>query len=297
MTRSGLVLARKGSQFQVHTTDGEVTAVLRGRVKRDDGRAIVGDRVTLEDLGSGWAITSVEPRTNVLERRIPGGRGNRPMAANLDRVLVMTATTNPDPVPQLLDRLLVLAEADDIPAAVIVNKIDLDPGTTLIARMERVGYQVLPVSVAKGIGLAPLAKLMHTGVSLVTGPSGAGKSSLLNILQPGLRLLTGEVSGKGGRGTHTTVSAIMIPLDEGGYLVDTPGLSDVGFWGLDPVNLVQCFPDLLRYADTCRFPDCSHRSEPGCAVRDQVGIEIAEDRYASYCLFREELGSEPRNWE
>lgn len=297
MTRSGIVLARKGSQFQIHTAEGEVTAVLRGRVKRGDGRAIVGDRVTLEDLGSGWAITSVEPRTNVLERRIPGGRGSRPMAANLDRVLVMTATTNPDPVPQLLDRLLVLAEADDIPASVIVNKIDLDPGTALITRMEQAGYPVLAISVAKRLGLAPLIALMRSGVSLVTGPSGAGKSSLLNLLQPGLGLLTGKVSGKDGRGTHTTVSAIMIPMDEGGYLVDTPGLSDVGFWGLDPVNLVQCFPDLLRCADECRFPDCSHRSEPGCAVREQVGIGIAEDRYASYCLFREELDSEPRDWE
>ncbi len=296
MSGTGVVLAREGSQFRVATPAGEVTAVLRGRVKRHEARALVGDRVTLEQSDTGWAIAGVEPRRNVLERREPGGRGTRPIAANLDRVLVMAAARNPDPVPQLLDRLLVMAEADDIPAAVIVNKTDLDPGRALAARMERAGYPVYPVSVQRGEGLAPLLSLLHEGVSLVTGPSGVGKSSLLNALQPGLGLRTGAVSERIGRGRNVTVTAEMIPLEGGGYLVDTPGLSDIGLWGLEPRELVRSFPDLRRWADDCRFPDCRHRTEPGCGVRAVVGVEVDEDRYESYRLFLDELENQPPDW-
>lgn len=293
----GVVLTREGSQFLVRTEQGEVTATIRGRVKRHDDRALPGDQVQLEQSASGWAIASVEPRRNVLARREPGRRRERPLAANLDHVFVMTAARDPDPVPQLVDRLLVLAEVDDIPAAVIVNKIDKDAGTALIERMRRVGYEVFPVSVKGGIGLEPLFQRMHARVSLVTGPSGVGKSSLLNALQPGLGLRIGEVSEKIGRGRNTTVTARMIPLEAGGYLVDTPGLSDIGFWGLEPRELARSFPDLVKHVDHCKFPDCRHVQEPGCAVRDAVGREVAEDRYASYVRFLEEIESLPRDWE
>ena len=138
MVTSGIVLAREGSQFRVRTEQGDVTATIRGRVKRHDDRALPGDHVQLEQSATGWAIASVEPRRNALARREPGRRKERPLAANLEEVFVMTATRDPDPVLQLLDRLLVLAEVDDIPAAVIVNKIDKDPGTALLERMRRV---------------------------------------------------------------------------------------------------------------------------------------------------------------
>lgn len=294
---TGTVLAREGSQFRVLTAEGELTAVLRGRIKRYDDRALVGDHVTLEASASGWAIATVAPRRNVLSRREPGGRGERLVAANLDQVFVVTATRDPEPIPQLIDRLLVLAEADEIPAAVIVNKIDLDPGTALIARMERAGYEVFPVCVRRGLGLERLFARMHSEVAVVTGPSGAGKSSLLNALQPGLALRTGEVSERIRRGRNITVTARMLPLVGGGFLVDTPGFSDVGLWGLDPRELASCFPDLRPYLDHCRFPDCRHRTEPGCAVREAVGEHIAADRYASYRLFLDELESLPPDWE
>jgi ribosome biogenesis GTPase len=297
MVTKGVVLAREGSQFRVHTDGGDLTATIRGRVKRHDDRALPGDQVRLEQSASGWAIASVEPRRNVLARREPGGRKERPLAANLDQVYVMTATRDPDPVLQLIDRLLVLAEVDDIPAAVIVNKVDREPGAALIDRMRRVGYDVFPVSVRGGVGLEPLFERMHARVSLVTGPSGVGKSSLLNALQPGLGLRTGEISEKIGRGRNITVTAQMIPLDGGGYLVDTPGLSEIGFWGLEPRELVRSFPDLKRFIDDCRFPDCTHRSEPGCAVRKAVGEEILADRYESYLRFYDEIESLPRDWE
>ena len=297
MVTSGMVLAREGSQFRIRTDRGDVTATIRGRVKRHDDRALPGDHVQLEQSATGWAIALVEPRRNVLARREPGGRKERPLAANLEQVFVMTATRDPDPVPQLLDRLLVLAEVDDIPAAVIVNKIDKDPGTALLERMHRVGYEVFPVCVKGGVGLDALFEQMHARVSLVTGPSGVGKSSLLNALQPGLGLRTGEISEKIGRGRNTTVTAQMIPLDAGGYLVDTPGLSEIGFWGLDPRELVRSFPDLKGFIDDCKFPDCTHRSEPGCAVRRAVGKEILADRYESYLRFYEEIEALPRDWE
>lgn len=297
MTRSGLILAREGSRFRVLTPEGEVTAVLRGRTKRREEVAVAGDRVALEASAAEWAITAVEPRRNLLSRREPGGRGNRAIAANLDQVFVMVAARDPDPVPQLLDRLLVLAEANDIPAAVIINKIDLDPGTPLIARMTSAGYDVFPISVRLGLGLEQLFARMHTLVSVVTGPSGAGKSSLLNRLQPGLALRTGETSEKTGRGRHVTVSAIMIPLSGGGYLVDTPGFSDVGLWGLEPREFVACFPDLARVAGDCKFPDCWHLTEPGCSLRAAVRAgEVQADRYESYRVLLEELNGLPPEW-
>ena len=297
MVTSGIVLAREGSQFWIRTDQGDVTATIRGRVKRHEDRALPGDQVKLESSGAEWAIASVEPRRNVLARREPGGRRERPLAANLDEVFVMTATRDPDPVFQLIDRLLVLAEVDDIPASVIVNKLDKDPGTALIERMKRVGYEVFPVCVKQGIGLESLFQRMHGRVSVVTGPSGAGKSSLLNALQPGLGLRTAEVSARIGRGKNTTVTARMIPLEQGGFLADTPGLSEIRFWGLDPQQLVRSFPDLVRFVDDCKFADCRHKTEPGCAVREAVGAEIAADRYESYLLFLDEIESLPEDWE
>jgi ribosome biogenesis GTPase len=294
----GVVLSREGNQYHVVGEQGEVMATLRGKAKRQAERAVAGDRVTVEQSATGWAIASVSPRTNVLERRVPGGRGTRPVAANLDQVYVMAATADPEPVLQLLDRLLVLAEANDIPAAVIVNKLDLDPGEALTSRMRRAGYDVYPICVKTGRGLAPLFDRLCSGVSVVTGPSGVGKSSLLNALQPGLGLRIGEISARIGRGKNTTVAAVMIPLEGGGYLVDTPGFSDVGLWGLDPRQLIHCFPDLRDLATRCHFADCWHLTEPGCAIREAAASDsVAPGRYQSYRVLLKELENLPEEWE
>ena len=296
----GTVLERDGSVYRVATAAGEIRAVLAGKAKRDTTRVVVGDRVRLEpdpeaDL---HAIVGVEPRRALLERRVPEGRGTRPVAANIDQVFVVTATVDPAPIPQLIDRLLVVAEANEIAAAVVVNKIELDPGTSLIERCRRAGYAVYPTSARTGEGIAAFAAALADRISVVTGPSGAGKSSLLNRVQPGLQLRTAEISAKVRRGKNTTVSAVMLPLDAGGYLVDTPGFSEVGLWGIDPGELDSCFPEFRPFLGACRYTDCRHRTEPGCRVRQAVEAgTVARDRWESYLVLLEELESAPEEWE
>lgn len=296
----GTVLERDGSAYRVAANGGEVRAVLRGKVKQDTPKVVVGDVVRLEADPGGelHGIVGIEPRRTVLERRVPEGRGVRPIAANVDQVFVVVATRSPDPIPQLIDRMLVLAEADSIPAAVLLNKVDLDPGTAIAERCRRAGYPVYPTSVKTGEGLETVRAAMAGKASVVTGPSGVGKSSLLNAIQPGLRLRTGEVSRRIRRGRHTTVSSVMLPLEGGGYLVDTPGFSEVGMWGVDPRSLAECFPDFRPFLGDCRYADCRHRSEPGCRVREALeGGGIARDRHESYLALLEELESAPREWE
>jgi ribosome biogenesis GTPase / thiamine phosphate phosphatase len=296
----GTVLERDGSVYRVATSGGELRAVLTGKAKRDTTRVVVGDRVRLEPAADAGlhAIVGVEPRTALLERRVPEGRGTRPVAANVDQVFVVTATVDPAPIPQLIDRLLVVAEANEIPAAVVVNKVDLDPGTELVERCRRAGYDVYATSTKSGEGIAAFAAALAGRISVVTGPSGAGKSSLLNHVQPGLRLRTAEISAKVRRGKNTTVSAVMLPLDAGGYLVDTPGFSEVGLWGIEPGELDSCFPEFRPVLGECRYGDCRHRTEPGCRVREAVDAgTIARDRWESYLALLEELESAPEEWE
>lgn len=298
--RRGLVLERDGASYRVLSAGEELRAVLRGKAKRDVPKVVAGDTVTLEPEPQGelYGITGVGPRRNVLERREPHGRGARPVVANVDRVFVVTATRDPEPVPSIIDRMLVLAEVNDLPVALVVNKTDLDPGTDLVARYRQAGYEVLPVSVRTGAGLEAIRAWLPGHATVVTGPSGAGKSSLLNALLPGLVLRTGDVSERTGRGKQTTVSARMVPLPIGGWLVDTPGFSEVGLWGLDPRGLAQCFPEMRALLGQCRFPDCSHCHEPGCAVTAAVAAgTVAAERLASYRLLLDEIKAEKADWE
>jgi ribosome biogenesis GTPase len=297
---TGTVLAREGAHYRVATPAGEVQAVLRGRVKQGLPKVVAGDRVRLEapETGRMYAITGVEPRRSLLARRVPGGRGLRPVAANVDEVLVVSATTQPDPVPQLLDRLLVVAAASHLPAAVVLTKVDLDRGACLAERFARAGYPVYRTSAKTGEGVAELAAHLSGRVTVVAGPSGVGKSTLLNALQPGLALRTGEVSRRIGRGKQTTVAAVMVPFERGGFIVDTPGMSEVGLWGIEPRDLASCFPDLRPFLGACRFADCLHAREPGCAVAAAADRgDLQPDRLDSYRVLLRELQELPRAWE
>ena len=290
----GVVLARRGGTYRVRTDAGEVEAVLRGKVKRDDDDKIVaGDIVQLTLHAQGPAtIQGRERRRGVLARREVGADRAQPIAANLDQVIVVMSATDPPPNVRLLDRLLVIAEANSLPPVILLNKTDLDPSvlTNLARRYAAAGYQVLPTSAKTGEGLVALRDLLRGRASVLTGPSGVGKSTLLNALDPEWQLKTGEISAYWGTGKHTTTAALLLPLALGGYVVDTPGLREVGTWGIDPEQLGACFPEFRAYLDECRFDNCRHLAEPNCAVRAAAAAgAIDADRLESYARIYEEV--------
>lgn len=297
----GVVLAREGGSYRVIVAGVERLAILRGKAKREADRAVAGDRVRFDPATLSedvLGIEGVEPRTSILERRIPDGRGTRPVAANVDQVVVVIAAADPAPIPQLLDRLLVVAEANDIPPLVVINKVDLAPATDVLSHLAATGYDVLLTAAKRGEGLEALRAILSGKESVFTGPSGAGKSSLMNALEPGLGLRIGEVSAKLRRGTHTTVSAVMIPLAIGGYVVDTPGFSEVGMWAIDRAHLDECFPEFRAVIGECKFDDCTHRTEPGCAVQELVERgAVPRTRYDTYRALFLELAELPEEWQ
>lgn len=263
-----------------------IDASLRGRLKQAPGQIVIGDRVAVEEVGAVWVIESAEPRATALVRRARGGRAPKVLAANLDAVFVVVALGEPPATTELIDRLLVLVEASGMHPTLVMNKIDL-PGAHEVAAglaggYERIGYQVLTVSVRSREGLERLRDELCRGTSALIGPSGVGKSSLLNALDPGLALRTGELSGKSGTGRHTTSSSRLIELVCGGLVADTPGFGDVGLWEVAAGDLASCFPE-MALADACRFRGCAHLEEPDCGVRAAVDAgQILESRYRSY---------------
>lgn len=292
----GIVLRGTGGVWQVRTDTGEtLPASLRGRLKQAENEKLaVGDDVMLErgERDDAWAIVEILPRRAKLARRTPGGGpGERVVAANIDQVVVVFAIAEPEPHVRMLDRFLVIAEANDLPSRVVVNKVELaGDARALFAQYEAIGYPVHYTSVKRGDGLPALKEALRGRVSALTGPSGVGKSSLLNAMFPGLNLRVGEISRSVMKGRHTTVGADLHPLPESGYVVDTPGLREVGVWGIDVRELDRCFPEMRPLLEQCRFGDCTHRVEPGCAVRSGVeGGGVSRDRYESYLKLRSEL--------
>jgi ribosome biogenesis GTPase len=289
-----------GGVWEVRTDDGALQEVsLRGRLKKGEGEKLaVGDEVFLEEdaRGGAWAIAEILPRRSRLARRAPGSAyGERVVVANIDQVVVVFSVAQPEPHVRMLDRFLVIAEANDIPARIVINKVDLADEASVrahFAAYTAAGYQIHLTSVPRGQGLAELREALSRRVSALTGPSGVGKSSLINTLYPGLDLRVGEISASVNKGRHTTVGADLHPIPGGGFVVDTPGLREVGVWGIDPAALDQCFPEFGAFIGECRFTDCSHLHEPGCAVRDAVDAgRVSRDRWQSYAkLYSEELG-------
>jgi len=296
----GIVYGGEGGVYRVVLASGEsVEASLRGRLKRErkgGEKVVVGDEVEVHLGPEGTAtIETVHPRSTEVVRRGPGGRRPKVLAANIHRLVVVMAFARPDPRQPLIDRLLVVGEANGLETALVFNKMDLrevsNPSAVadLFALYRGLGYPVLATSARERTGLDPLRELLGGGTSALVGPSGAGKSSLLNAIQPGLGLRIGELSEKRGRGRHTTVGGRLIPLDCGGLVADTPGFSDVGLWGTEPEALERCFPEFSRFRGSCRFRECTHLHEPGCRVREALGEEeIDPGRFASYETLRRE---------
>jgi ribosome biogenesis GTPase len=301
----GVVLSGKGGIWSVHGQDGVVRdATLRGRLKLNDSQKLaVGDDVMIAPTlrGEMWAIEEMLPRRSQLSRRTPGGGyGERVVAANLDQVIVVFAVMRPEPHPGMIDRFLVIAEANDIVARIVVNKIELaagDPSARQVFEVyERIGYQVHYTSTKAHLGLEALHETLQGRVSALSGPSGVGKSSLLNAMYPALHLRVGEISESVNKGRHTTVGALAYPLPDGGYVVDTPGLREIGLWGLPAASLDACFPEFTESLGKCRFQDCRHLTEPHCAIRRRVGADIAPARYESYRKLREEIEAAEKSY-
>jgi ribosome biogenesis GTPase len=323
VSTTGIVASGTGGVWRVLRADGsELEASMRGRLKKTDSgrraggsmrrdtiaagaataKLAVGDRVTLEhdDHAQAWVISEILPRTSQLARRAPGGgHGERIIAANIDQVIVMFAAAKPEPHPRMIDRFLVIAEANGLVARIIINKVELLAGGESEARerfrdYERAGYPVHYVSVKQRVGLDDVARELGGRISVVSGPSGVGKSSLLNALFPGLGLRVSEISESVNKGRHTTVGAFLHPLPDHdatlGAVVDTPGLREIGLWELPIEQLDDCFPELRDARGGCRFADCAHVAEPGCAIRAGVDrLEISASRYDSYLKLRSEI--------
>ena len=300
MDRQGVVLSHAGGRDRVHCADGVLEASIRGRLKRSSEQVLVGDVVQVQTHADGAVtIEDVRDRRSVLRRRTPGrAHGVRNVAANLDQVVVVGAVRTPDWDPHLIDRFIAVAAANALPIALVLNKCDLvDDCVAFGAPYLPTGYPLVHTSVPERRGLDALRDLLAGRTSLLTGPTGVGKSSLLNALQPGLRLRTGAVSTRSRAGRHTTVSAEMHPFAYGGFVVDTPGLRDVGLWGLEPQEVAEAFVELAAHVGACRFDNCRHLQEPGCAVVAAVDRgEIAPSRLESYRRMLEETHVSARPW-
>jgi len=251
----------------------------------------VGDRVQITRLSDGSGmIEEVQERKRTIVRLDPRPRGvyRQILLANCDQAVFVFACAHPDPKLRMLDRFLVIAEKQRIPAIIVANKIDLvQESEKIFGLYEPLGYRVIYTSASTGAGVDELRLALARQISALAGPSGAGKSSLLNALQPGLGLEVNEVSEAVNKGKHTTVARQLIPLLDGGYMADTPGWKSLALWDTEPEEMDAYFPELAPLVQHCQFSDCSHTHEPGCAVLAALKEgRIHPQRYDSYLRLR-----------
>lgn len=292
---TGTVLKAYGGYYYVQAGGRIYTCKLRGRVKAR-GPVFPGDRVEVDVLADGsGVIAGVAPRRSVLLR---------PPVANVDQLVIVTSFHEPEPIPQLVNRLLLQAEAQELGALVVVNKADLaapaERDAPWIKGLGLAGYTVLLTSTVTGEGLAGLAAALAGRLSVLAGPSGVGKSSILRVLlsEPdAARIKTGEVSRKLGRGRHTTRHVELFPLPSGGWVIDAPGFSRLYLPRLSLDELAGCFPEMRRFIGRCRFAGCLHDQEPGCAVKDAVRSGLIDaGRYEDYLTFLHEIAESERGF-
>ncbi len=279
--KKSLTYTKSGSQHR---------RVERVRKLRETDPIAVGDRVTVsviedEAVGRG-VIEAVQPRKAALSRKSGNERERQTIVANLELAVITFAAAEPRADLWKLDRFLVLAEDAELDILIVLNKADLatlDEIETIAAPYRRIGYGVVAASVRTGQGIAELRERLQGKISAFCGPSGVGKSSLLNAIQPGLALKTGAVGETTFKGRHTTVATELLPLPFGGWVADTPGLRQVEFWDLDAEGVALCFPEMRDFVGHCRFADCRHREEPGCAILAALARgDVDPRRYESY---------------
>lgn len=263
--------------LQVAGQEELLSCRLRGKIKRNKGAVVTGDYVEYQMLEDGTGvIESCLPRRTLLKR---------PAVANIDQVLITFAARQPDLNQLLLNRFLVLAEWSGIPEIVIcINKCDLlEEKADFLQDYVQAGYKLLMVSAQEGQGIQELKNLLAGRVTVFAGPSGVGKSSLLNAVDSNLELATGKISDKIKRGKHTTRAACLLPLPEGGTVVDTPGFSAAELENIDKAQLAHYFPEFRPYIEKCYYNTCTHSHEPDCAVKEAVAAgAICQARYEAY---------------
>ncbi len=272
----GVVIENHGALFDVLVDGYRVRCVLRGRLKKDRRRKVApvaaGDRVRIAMLEPGRGIIEeILPRESDLSRRAAGSVPlQQTLVANVEQAVIVFAAAEPRPDLFMLDRFLVAATAADLKPVVCVNKCDLVDGGPLRARFavyRQCGFRVLFTSVVLGEGIEELKEALRDRRSVLCGPSGAGKSSLLNAVAPGLSLRIGKVGEVTHKGRHTTSSISLLELPFEGWVADTPGLRQLGFWEVTPEAVAAGFPDLEPYLGRCEFANCAHGQARGCALR------------------------------
>ena len=289
--RTGRILRSLSGFYDVLTPEGLVTCRARGILRKEGNSPLTGDVVNITvEKGKGM-VESILPRRNSFVR---------PAVANVDALVVFAANVNPVTEPFLIDRVAAIAGDQEVEVVLCVNKCDLDPAVDLVRIYSRAGFTVITTSAETGEGVEALRSLIKGKLTAFTGNSGVGKSSILNRLCPELNLPVGEVSEKLGRGRHTTRHVELYSLGPDTYVADTPGFSSFDTDQMDVIlkeNLQYAFPDFGSHIGRCRFDDCSHRKEPGCAVREALEAgEIEPTRYDSYLKLYEKA-SQINLWE
>ena len=292
------VVRATGSWYDV-LHDGEtVRCRIRGRLRlkgvRSTNPVVVGDEVACEaDEGGDYVIADILPRRNYVIRRASNlSKESHIIAANVDQALLMASLRSPETPTEFVDRFLVTCEAYKVPVTILLSKLDLQDAEAVAefrAVYEGAGYRVLEVSVREGRGVEEVRELLAGRTTLVSGNSGVGKSTLIQAIDPSLDIRTGEISESHHKGRHTTTFSTMYPLAGGGAVIDTPGIKGFGLIDIDEAELWHYFPEMMRVAPACRFYNCTHTHEPGCAVTEAVKAgEIAWPRYESYLKIRDE---------
>lgn len=303
--RSGVVVRNLGSRFQVlpDGSDGHalVDCCVKGnfRIKgiRTTNPVAVGDRVTIAPAADQWYITAVEPRRNYIIRRASNlSKESHILASNLDQTAIVVSVRDPLTPTTFIDRFLATAEAYAIPAIIIINKADIweledrEYAEALCTLYASIGYSTLITSARTGQGIDDLRQILQGKITLLAGNSGVGKSSLINALIPDANLKVGAISELYHTGTHTTTFSEMLMLPDGGAVIDVPGVRGFGTIDFDRRSVGHYFPEIFRASADCRYSDCSHRNEPGCAVREALEKQhIAQSRYASYLSILDEV--------
>lgn len=295
----GIVVSSTGSWYEVDTAQGRLNCRIRGRLRlkgiRSTNPVVVGDRVIVEPDGESSVIVGIVPRRNYIIRRASNlSKESHIIASNLDQALLLVTLHSPTTPREFVDRFLVTCEAYKVPVTIILGKADTltdehaAEAEEFTAIYKDAGYSVMRLSSVTGEGVDTIRAMLREHTTLVAGNSGVGKSTLVGSIDPTLDIRTGEISESHHKGKHTTTFSTMYAL-EGGYIIDTPGIKGFGLIDIEGRELCRYFPEMMRLAPSCRFYNCTHTHEPGCAVTEAVKEgRVAWSRYESYLKILDE---------